>query len=117
MNYDNCNAKNAQKVLVKHFYSNHTIMLSCEDKCIFNIGALGCPLVSCPKINAGWVADEVEVIVADHNTVIKSNLVPNVTFDIDTPKTANLSNFYNVDVHIRVKDSKILPTSTARQAM
>ena len=44
VHYANCYVKNVRKVLVKHFDSNHTIMVSCDDKCIVKIGALGCPL-------------------------------------------------------------------------
>ena len=113
----NCNTKNVRKVLMKHFDSNHVIILSCKDKLIVKIKALGFPLASCAKIKTGWKAETIEVIATDHDTAIKSNLVHTVTFDIDIPRTANLGIFYNRDAHAGVKDSAILPTSAVMQVM
>ena len=113
----NCNAKNVRKVLAKHFDSNHTIMLSREDKCVVKIGVTWCPLASFPKTKKGWVAESVEVIVVDHDTGVKYDLFPTITLDIDIPKSANLGNFWNGNVHVGVKDSAILPTSAVRKVM
>ena len=117
VHYANCNMKNARKVLVKCFDKNHTTMLSCEDKYNVKIGASGFPLALFPKTKVGQVEEAVEVIAANHDTFTKSNFVPTVTFHIDMPKNPNLGSFYNVDVHIGVKDSAILPTSDVRQEM
>ena len=43
---------------------------------------------------SGWVVQVVEVITADHDRVIKSNLVSTVTFDIDIPNNPNLGSFF-----------------------
>ena len=117
MHCSNCNAKNMRKVLLKYFDSNHTIMLSCDNKKIAKIGLPRCPLYLCLKIKVGWVVQEVDFVAADHDTVIKSNLVPAVIFDTDVPNNPNLGNFHNGDAHVGVEDSAILPISAVRQAI
>ena len=47
-------------------------MLSCDEKCIVNIGVPGCPLALCPNTKEGLVAHVVCVIAEDHDTVSKS---------------------------------------------
>ena len=95
MHHANCNVKTVRKVLVKYFDSNHSIVLSYDNKHIAKIGAPGYSLVLCPKTKGRRVAEVVEVIAAGQDTVVNSNLVPTVIFDIDVPKTTNLGNFYN----------------------
>ena len=59
MHYANCNEKNVRKVLVKHFDSNHTIILSCHYECIDKIGVLRYPLALYAKTKAEWVVESV----------------------------------------------------------
>ena len=94
VHYANCNAKNVRKVLVNHFDSSRVIILSCEDKYIVKIGSLGCPLALFPKTKAGQVAQEVDVIAGDNDTITKSKLVPTVVFDTDAPNNPNLGSFF-----------------------
>ena len=53
----------------------------------------------------------------NHDTTVKSNFVPAVTFNIDIPTNPNLGSFYDEDVHVVTKDSAIHPTSAVRQIM
>ena len=117
MNCANCNVKNVLKVLVKIFDSNCTIMISCDDKFIAKIGVRGCPLALCTKAKAGWVAEAVHILAADHNSVIKSNLFYAVAFGIDVPNNPNLSSFYKGDAHVGGKDSEILLNSSIKKIM
>ena len=117
MHHANYNANNVQKVLVKHVDSDHTIMLSCNEKWVVKIGVVGCPFELCTKTKEGLVIDAFEVTAADHDAVMKHDLVPTVTFDIDTPKTTNLSHFYNAHAHVEVKYSAFLSTSFVIQDM
>ena len=83
IHYVNCNASNVRKGLVNNFDRNHTIILSSDDKYIVNIEVPGCPLELCPMTYEGWTAEVVKVIAAYYDTVMQSNLVPAITFDID----------------------------------
>ena len=92
-------------------------MLSCDNKSIAKIGATGCPLVLCPKTKYGQVVEDVDILAADHDTVVKSKLVPIIEFGIDISNNPNLGSFYKGDVHVGVKVSEILTTSAIRILM
>ena len=103
MHHANCNANNVRKVLVKNFYSSHVIMLLYDDKFVVKIGVQWCPLAFCPKTKAGWVAQTVDVIAADHGTFVNFNLVPVVTFDADITNNPNLGSLCNGHTRSEVK--------------
>ena len=56
MRHTNCNAKNICEALVNIFNEQHTMMTSCDNKCVVKIRSPGVPLALCPKTKAGWVA-------------------------------------------------------------
>ena len=91
--------------------------MSCDYKCIVKIGSHGVPLASCPKTTAGWVTKDADVSAADHEAVVKSPIVPSVTFDIDIPSNYNLGSYCQGGVHVVTKDSSIHLTSAVRKVM
>ena len=89
-------------------------MISCDEKCIVKIISPRAPLALFPKTKACWV---VNTSAADHDTVVKSNFVHAVTFNIDIPNNPNLGSFCNGCAHVVSKDSAIRPTSAVRKIM
>ena len=83
--HSNVNAKNVRKVIVNMFDKKHTMMLSCDDKCIVKIGSPGVPLALCPKTKVGLVSKDVGVSAADHDAFIKSPFVPSLMLDVGIP--------------------------------
>ena len=65
-------------------------MMSCDDKCVFKIGAHEYLLALFPMNKAGWVAEEVETQESEHDATYKIPLTPVVTFRIDVQITSIL---------------------------
>ena len=117
MHYANKNTKNVRQVVVTLFPKEHTTCISLDDKCIVKMAPPGVPLALMSKTKPAWASIDVEIKAEDHDTSIKSNLVPSVIFDIEIQEEASLGKFYQGLMHVGLKENGLYKGSCTRHAV